>query len=209
MNERQCSFYELTRCLRFLKFLYDTGIYEKAVGNIREISEDDYFELALRGLDNAAPVFEVEELGDDVCCGGHTVYHFSSPDIPEYYRLCRLYEYKHGILPFENPYVIRADKTFTELCGNMCSDFGAGFNDDIHVREILIEICPEYPVYEEELIELVHGMMEYYKTGLTRLRAELQKGPVVWLPELPPHRRVRKKKPVSRYGNTTKKAGRI
>ena len=207
MNERQYSYYELMSCLRLLKFLNDIGIYEKAVGNIQTIYEEDYYELALRGLDNVAPEFGIEELGDEVCCGGHTVYHFSDPAIPEYYRLCRLHEHKHHITPRENPYMIKADKAFDDCCRYTCSDFGAGFDDDVHVREILIETCPEYPFDEREIIEVVHSMLEYYRSELERLRSELLRGPAVWLPALPAHKKqIKTRQPRKKAEKPLKKA---
>ena len=177
--------FELIRCLRLVKFLYDIGIYDKAVGKISEIGEDDYYELALLGLEHVAPVFDLEELGDDVCCGGHALYSFSDPAIPEYYRLCRLYEYKHGIAPEENPYVKDADNHLSGCVQYVSSDFGLYYNDDVHIRDIRIEVCPERPVDERELIELVYATLEYYRCGVETLRAELLSGPVVWLPALP------------------------
>ena len=185
MNERQNVYYDLMRCLRLLKFLNDIGIYEKAVGDIQAIAENDYYELALRGLYNVAPEFDAEELGEEVCCGGHVAYHFSDPAIPEYYRLCRLYEQKRHITPEVNPYMIKADEAFFRCYSHTYSDFGAYFDDDVHVRELLIETCPEHQIDETEIIEVVHCMLEYYRGEVERLRSELQKGTAVWLPALP------------------------
>lgn len=208
MNDRSYLYYELMHSLRFVKFLHDIGIYEESMKGIREISEDDYYELALRGLSSVAPVFEIEELDEDVCCGGHVVYHFSDPAIPEYYRLCRLYEHKYGIAPKENPYVKAADNYFVRQYDSCCySDFGAYYHDEVHVREICIEICPERPVEEWELIELVYDMLEYYRREAETLRAELLRGPVVWLPALPEHKRQTKaKKPRKKADKPLKKA---
>jgi hypothetical protein len=205
MNNEDFYYYELMRCLRFLKSLHDFGIYYKTVGNIQKISEDDYYELVLRGLEHAAPIFGVEELGQDVCCGGHVVYHFSSPDILEYYRLCRLLEYQRGIEPKDNPYIVRADESFTNSCRNACSDFGACFNDDTHVREIQLEVCPECMVYEEELIEVVCEMLEFYHSELEKLRAEFLGKPLVWLPALPAHKQTKKIKPRKKAEKALKK----
>jgi len=195
MNEqRKYSYFGIIRCLRFVKFLYDIGIYDEAVGDIQEIGEDDYYELAIRGLENVAPIFGVEELGEDVCCGGHVIYHFSDPDIPEYYRLCRLYEHKHGIGPSDNPYVKKADDFYNDLCAHSYSDFYAGYNDDVHIRNICIETCPERPFDEKEVIELINYLLEYYRSEVETLRAELLTGPIVWLPALPEHKEAPKTK---------------
>jgi hypothetical protein len=160
-----------------LKFFHDIGIYEKAAGDIESITEDDYYEIFLRGIACVAPVYEQEELGEDVCCGGHIMYHFSDPAIPEYYRLCRLYEYKHSVTPEENPYVQKADAFYSSCCDHTDGDFGAGYNDDVHIREIQIEICPERAVNEYELLLLVYDVLEYYRREAVTLKNELMRGP--------------------------------
>ena len=206
-GKQQYMYYELMRCLRLLKFLNDIGIYEKAVGNIRTISEDDYYELALCGMEHVAPEFYAEELGEDVCCGGHIAYHFSDPAIPEFYRLCRLFEYKHGISPERNPYAAKADDAFTHYCMYTNSSFGVRYNDEVHVREIIIETCPEYLFEEIEVIELIYCMMEYYRSELETLQAELQSGHAIWLPALPAHKKqLKTRKPRKKAVKPLKKA---
>ena len=206
-EERKYVYYELTHCLRFLKFLNDIGIYENAVGNIERISVDDYYELALRGLEHVAPEFYAEELGEDFCCGGHTAYHFSGPAIAEFYRLCRLYEYKHGVAPDDNPHVRRADKALSSFYMQIGGNFGIGYNDDVHIRELIIEICPEHPYDEMEIIWLVRRTLEYYRNELETLQAELQNGPAVWLPALPPHKKqIKTKMPRKKAEKPLKKA---
>ena len=193
MSWREYVYCELMRCLRLLKCLHSIGIYEKAVGNIKEISEDDYNDLAFRGMEHVAPIFEMEELSEDICCGGHTVYQFSDPAVPEFYRLCRLYEHRHGIEPGKNPYVVEADDLYSELYRSAPSYFGAGYNDEVHIRELWIETCPERPLDERDIIELVHEMLEFYRSKVETLRSELLRGPVVYLPALPEHKKQTKK----------------
>ena len=208
MTDRTHVNYQLINCLRLLKLLHSIGVYEKAVGSIQEITEDDYYELALLGLEHVAPVFDVEELGDEVCCGGHTVYHFSDPAIPEYYRLCRLYEHKHGIEALIDPYVIKADEMFRHFCNDAVSSFGACFNDEVHIRELLIEICPEQLADEMEIIEIIYNMLGFYRIEVERLRSELLSGPMVWLPALPPYvGRKAQKKPRGTADKQLMKAG--
>jgi hypothetical protein len=173
--------------LRMVKMFHDIGIYDKAAGNIKEIDEDDYYELVLNGLANVAQYYEAEELGEEHCCGGHVVHHFSGPVIPEYYRLCRLYEFKHSIAPEENPYVQRADDYYCWCLNNTHGDFASNFDNEGHPREIWAETCPEHNTCEYELIELVHDVLEFYRAEVQTLRAELRSGPTVWLPALPPH----------------------
>jgi len=181
-------YYTLMQCLRLVLFFYDIGIYEEAVGDIKEITEDDYFELALRGISSVAPLYDMEELGEDHCCGGHVVHHFSDPAIPEYYRLCRLYEYKHSITPEENPYVVEADKHYILCLNNTNGEFATNFDDEKHPKEIWVETCPERYAYEHEIIELVHEVLAFFRAKVEDLRAELLRGPVIWLPALPPHK---------------------
>lgn len=198
----------LMYCLRLVKMFHDIGIYEKAAGDIQEISEDDYYELALRGLEYVAPVHSVEELGEDVCCGGHVMYHFSDPALLEYYRLCRLYEYKHAITPDENPYVKKADDYYIRCINHTDGDFGTNFDNQEHPREIWIETCPERYTCEYALIELVYGVLEFYRNEVKSLQAELMKGPMVWLPALPASQQkpARPKKPRAEKSSVLRKA---
>jgi len=201
-------YFFLMQCLRLLKFLHDIGIYDETVGDIKKISGDDYPELVMLGLENVAPIFNMEELGEEHCCGGHIVYHFSDPALLEYYRLCRLYEFKHSITPEENPYVIKADDFFVSCLEYTKSEFGCDYDDIKHPRGIWIETCPERYAYEQELIGLVYDMMEFYQTEVEALRAELLKGPVVYLPALPGHiNQANTKKPCEEAGKQLKKAG--
>jgi len=180
-------YYELMRSLHLLKLFHDIGIYDKAVAGIRDISGDDYYELVLLGLEHVAPYFEREELGEEHCCGGHVVYHFSDLAMLEYYRLCRLYEFMHGIPPEKNPYVIDANNYYSRCYFSTYGDFATNYDDEEHPRGIWVETCPEQYISEHDVIELIHEVLEYYRKGLDRLSAELSEGPPVWLPALPPH----------------------
>jgi hypothetical protein len=201
-------YFFLMQCLRLLKKFHEIGIYEKAAGNIREIAEDNYYELALRGLEHVAPIYGIEELGEDVCCGGHVVHSFSDPAMPEYYRLCRLYEYKHSIAPNENPFVSKADEYFIECLNQTTGDFGSDFDDPEHPKALWIETCPERRACEFGLIDLVHGLMGFYRSEVESLRLELLRGPFVYLPALPEHKKPAKaKKPRKKAGVPLKKAG--
>jgi len=173
--------------LRLLKLFHEIGIYEYAADDIEEIGEDDCYDIAMRGLENVAPLYDIEELGEDCCCGGHVLHCFSDPAMPEYYRLCRLYEHRHSITPEENPYVAKADDRYGILLCHVGGSFASDYDDERHPRWIWIETCPEHYTSEYDMITLVHGMMEFYRTESAALQAELQKGPPVWLPALPPH----------------------
>ncbi len=184
-------YYELVFGLQILKLFHDIGIYEKAAGNIRKIGEEDYMELFLIGIEHVAQIYDIEELGEEVCCGGHTVYHFSDPALLEYYRLCRLYEYRESVTPQENPYVIAADRYFVSRLNSTEGNFGAYYNDNVHIREICLEVCPEHPIDEYEFLVLVYDTMEYYRREVVALQSELARGPMVMLPALPAPRRRR------------------
>jgi len=200
-------YYNLIYCLQLLKMFHDIGIYEGAAGDIKEITGDDYYELILRGFESVAPAYEMEELGEEVCCGGHIRYHFSDPSLVEYYRLCRLYEFRQSISPEDNPYVIKADNYYVSCLENTSGAFGSDYDDERHPKEIWIETCPEREAYEHEIIELVHNVMEFYRSEVETLRAELLRRPVVWLPALPPHiGSKRRRKPSTKKGKALKKA---
>jgi len=181
-------YYDLLYSLRLLKYLYDIGAYERVAGNIDRITGDDYFELVMLGLENVAEEYYAEEAGEDVCCGGHVIHHFSDPALIEYYRLCRLYESKHSIGPEKNPYVIDADRFYEWCLDNMHGAIATHYDDERRPREILIETCPENSFFEHELLILVHSLMDFYRVKADDIRAELLKGPTFWLPELPPHK---------------------
>jgi len=177
--------YYLINCLRLLKQLYDFGVYQDVAGEIHEIGEDDLPEIFLNGLDCLAPEFEEEPLGEDVCCGSHTLYHFSSRELREYYYLCWVYERLNNLTPETNPYVNDADNFIEKSYRRMDSYFGHGFDNDIYVKEFLIEVCPEHPFDECDIFQMVHDVMEYYRVHVESIRAAVMKGPVVLA--LPPH----------------------
>ena len=211
--------YDLIHCLRLVKLFHDMGIYEDAVGDIKEIAEGDYYELIMRGFSAVAPAYEAEEPGDEHGCGGHTIHHFSDPALVEYYRLCRLYELKHALPPERNPYMALAENHYITCLNSTNGDFGSNYDDEKHPTEIWIETCPEWYVYEDELIELVHDVLEFYRNEVETLRTDLLTSPIMWLPALPPHSkaprigvkaagraRKRRKKPGARKGKALKKA---
>ncbi len=183
--------YGLILGLRMLKFFHDIGIYEQTVGGMRSIECDDYALLFRDGAEYVAPIYDEEYLGEDVCCGGHIVYRFSDPAMPEYYRLCRLYEYSHSIIPEKNPYVKKADDWFSSCIRNTAGHFWAGYDDEKHPRMIMFEICPEHPFCEYEFLVLVYDMMEFYRREVITLKNELARCPPALLPALPPPKRRR------------------
>lgn len=191
---RQIDSYYMIQSLRIVKFFYDIGQFDEALKFVTWIHDEDYGELFLNGIGSLAPMFEVEELGEEVCCGGHTLYHFSDPAMTEYYRLSRLYEYKHSIAHENNPYFIKADEHFIECCRYTNGNFGACYDNDDHPREIQIETCPERPLDELELLICIHDVMEFYRNEVIELHKELMRGPMVWLPALPAPKPEKKKR---------------
>jgi hypothetical protein len=173
--------------LRLLKLFHEIGIYKEAVGGIKEITDDDYYELALNGIACVSSYYEAEQLGEDVCCGGHVVHHFSDPAMVEYYRLCRLYEIKHSVTKATNPYVTKADRYYISCLEYARGNFGTDYNNEDDPKEIWIETCPESCLCEYEVVEFIHDMMEYYRNEVETLRTDLLTSPIVWLPALPPH----------------------
>jgi hypothetical protein len=184
--------------LEMLKYYHDIGIYGNVVRNAKEISEDDYFEFAEYGLEFVAPDFAFEEISFDdnhdpvsedepestYSDHVHSLYRFGSPEMREYYRLCRLYEHREHISPEENPFVRKAD-AHCSVCANAIPGYlWIGF-DDVHTRELQVEICPDECFVSIDLIEAVHNILEYYGEHVSDIRLELGKGPPVFLPALP------------------------
>jgi len=130
-----------------------------------------------------ASVMSDEEYDPDDHWHDFTTY--SSPEMREYYRLCRLYEHRCGISPKDNPYVTSADKHFSSCFLYIDGHFAAFFDDDKYTTKLCIEICPEEYGAGTELIYGIHETLAYYGEHLNELRRELMRGPFVFLPQLP------------------------
>jgi hypothetical protein len=186
--------------LQMLCMFRDVGIYNAATSEIDEITEDDYFELAERGIECSAPIF----IRDDVPMGGdeyeikdtdlneeidhyHTLYRVSSPEMKEYYRLCRLIEYRGGIQPEDNPYVKEADKHYCDCLKMIYTNLWAGFDSNRHTTELVFELCPDYETDVITLIMVIIDTLKYYPAHLGELERDLRMGKPVFLPELPEH----------------------
>ena len=213
---RYYDYWMILETLNLLRCFAEIGIYDAVVGDAEEISEGDYYEFELSGLENVAPIFSRLEVGSGSCSGGvdeddmddiddigdaddtyanlpcctgcaHPVYLLSSPEMREYYRLCRLYEHREGIEPKNNPYVKAADDYYTKEI-QMCSEYcDADFDDNRHTRNLFIEMCPERSYEIREIIGLIHKMLEYYKNNVEELEREIYLGKPAWLPALPAH----------------------
>jgi hypothetical protein len=192
--------FSLELCLlQMLKYCHEIGIYEDVVRGAKEASGDDYYEFAELGLELVAPEFKCEQIpiGDDhesldedgteyaECEHWHLLYRFGSPEMREYYRLCRLYEHRESMGPEQNPFVRNADNHYCRCASAVDGHVWIGFDDDRHTSALLVEICPDEYYASLELMEAIHDMIEYYKTHLGDIRLELTKGPPVFLPALP------------------------
>jgi hypothetical protein len=184
----------------------DWGIYDAVTRGMTELGEDDIFELYELGLDNAAPFTSRDDIpmgGDDSvvtaeeiaqviengekyeCDHYHTVYSFSSPEMREYYRLCRLYERREGIEPKDNPYVMSADAHYVSVLRMINGQFAAGFDSEIHTTSLYVETCPEWQYDTMEIIWTVRKTLDYYTEHLVELQREMARTPFVFLPVLP------------------------
>jgi hypothetical protein len=131
----------------------------------------------------------IEEHGDIYECDHfHTAYSFSSPEMREYYRLCRLYEHREGIEPKDNPYVKKADDHYISVLRRTGGQFGAGFDSEIHITALYIETCPEWQYDVMEIIRAVRKTLDYYPEHLAELQRDMARAPFVFLPELPKRR---------------------
>jgi hypothetical protein len=193
---------ECINLLKTLCFFRDVGIYNAATEGIQTLEGDDFYELLERGLDAAAPIArrdevpmgdfdtplpegpEDEEIYED-CDHFHSVLHYSSPAMQEYFRLCRLYEYREGICPKDNPFVGFASDAYEKAIRMTSGQFGASFNDDTYTTELLIETCPEWCYDPMEIIQAVVETLKFFDENLPVLARELAKSPFLFLPELP------------------------
>ncbi|MDR3278145.1 MAG: hypothetical protein LBT12_05170 [Oscillospiraceae bacterium] len=192
-------FSEYITILEILKKFHELGIYGKVTRGMTELSEGDVCELVELGMDNAAPIAQRSEVpmgGDDEpvtgeededaeCDHYHQVFHFSSPAMKEYYRLCRLYEYREKIEPEDNPFVKEADDHYCARLRATDGQFLAGFDSDYHTTELQIETCPEWYYNSVEIIIMIHDTLAFYTENLEQLARELRRGPLVFLPALP------------------------
>ena len=183
-----------------LKLYYDIGIYDAITQHVVHVSEDDFFELQLIGLEYIAPIgyrCSVEEFkllyrntvfADTYAYDENDIQLASSPDMIEYYRLCRLYEHREGVEPEQNPYVVAAENYYKETLRATDSYFGAGFDDDHHTTMLYIETCPDCEYSVIEIIELIHDMLMYYTRQLPKLERDIRFGKFTFLPELPAYK---------------------
>jgi hypothetical protein len=195
------DFSSMLGLLEMLKYYHDIGIYDNVVRGVKEVREDDRYEFADRGLEFVAPYFDFEQvpMGNDheilsdaeaeeyeeYCEHWHAMYRFSSPEMREYYRLCRLYEHRERISPEENPFVRRASLHCAECARAISAYLWFGFDCELHTRELLVEICPDEYCVSLELVRAVHDALAYYGKHVRKLALELKKGPPVHLPALP------------------------
>jgi hypothetical protein len=189
--------------LQTLCFFRDAGIYESVTEGMTVLDDNDIYELFELGFDAAAPITYREDIpmdGSDTpltadeiaaldvyqeCDHYHTVYHYSSPDMREYYRLCRLYEYREGIEPKDDPFVRFASDDYDSVIRQTYGQFCAFFDDDTYTTELMIEICPEWYYDPTEIIRAIIETLKYYDENLSVLERELAKTPFVFLPALP------------------------
>jgi len=191
------DFTYLLETLDLLKLYHDIGIYDAVTRNIFDVTAEDLYELQLIGLDCVAPIsinYSVAEyrreypnrVTDDTDMYDDNYIQLSgSPEMREYYRLCRLYEYREGIEPETNPYVIAADHYYRDVLASTRSYFGAGFDDDRYTQMLLIETSPECEYDMTEIIELIHDMLAYYAEQLPKLERDIKLGRFTFLPGLP------------------------
>lgn len=195
------NYYTLLEMLMLIKYFYDLGKYDVLCGAVESVDEEDYYELILSGLESIAPIYKHSQIAtgedgetiinadeNDYGDHWHDLYTFSSPDMLEYYRLCRLYEYKHAIEPEKNKYVKSAEQSYCECLRSVSGSFYASFDSDRYTTKLWIEICPEDYGLGPDLIYCIHEALEYYTDSLSKLRCELMQGAFTFLPQLPAYK---------------------
>ena len=191
--------------LRALKLFHDIGIYAAVTNGMHEVAEGDFYELTELGIEHVAPVFQSEEVPmderenqmsdeefaqaveQDQYYDGHYhyIYRFSSLEMKEYYRLCRLYEHRERLEPKDDPFVLEADRHYTGWAQSVSGYLWMGYNNDIHPTELVAESCPENGYDQIDLILAIHETLEFYKNNLDHLRREISQDPFIFLPALP------------------------
>jgi|GEM_PF-3371771 len=189
----------LIEVLTLLKVCHTAGIYDTMTEYISMVDGEDFYELQLLGLECVAPIcrrltpreffleYRNEQLDDDFY-ENNEIWLFGSPEMLEYYRLCRLYEYREGVESEVNPYVIKADKYYDDVLIGVSSNFGVGFDDYHYTRMLLVETCYEWNFSTMEVIGIVRDMLEFYRQNLPKLDADLKLGRITFLPELPAYK---------------------
>ena len=76
----------------------------------------------------------------------------------------------------------RASLHFSKCAREISAYLWSGFDNELHTRELLAEICPDEYYVSLELVRAVHDTLEYYKEHVDELAFELKKGPPVHLP---------------------------
>ena len=195
----QVNYETLLDILRLVKFFHSIGVYESVCYGMYELTENDYYELIQLGLENVAPIYTEEQIGmtdnEEPAAMGeeteyfdehyHTLQTFSSTEMQEYYRLCRIFEYSHGIEPEDNTFVKAAENHYINCLRLVEGYFGADFDDDRRTTKLIIETCPENWWSEIDLMHCLHDTLEFYRENLGKLRLEILKGPAVFLAQLP------------------------
>ena len=188
--------------LRLLKTYHEAGIYGEIVRTSETICEDDYYEFYDLGLEHAAPIVrqddwyydgrtdawrsydDIEDFDENEWDYPNRLFWYSSPDMQEFYRLCRQYEAREGISPAENPFLAQVIRQVYRLMRTV-SQVWIGFYNEEYSAEILVEISPETGCDAAEIVDCIHKSLAYYSEHLNALRLELAKGPTVVLPALP------------------------
>jgi len=203
--KRTCDYESLMYVLRTLKLFHDMGLYAAVTAGMQTVRDDDIYELAELGVEHVAPIFQSEEVPmddsevpmtdaafaqaveEDQYYEGHyhTIYRFSSPEMKEYYRLCRLYEHREGLESKDNPFVREADKHYTKWARSVAGNLWIGFDSDIHTTELVIETCPEDGYDQIDLILAIHKTLQFYMDNLNRLKREIDRNPFIFLLALP------------------------
>lgn len=198
----------LINMLHILKACHQAGCYEQVVRTAETMDEGDYLELEMLALEHVAPIYDEDELfydfendtwisGDDLPRteetnidyeSPHRMHYFSSPEMLEYYRLCRVYEWREGIPPESNRYVHSAE-AFLRRNFYRNNTVWYGLDEGDHPGHFYTEATSDYGYDTAVLVEDLSDMLMYYKDKLPALKLELAKKPA-FLPMLPPAREV-------------------
>ncbi|MDR0863032.1 MAG: hypothetical protein LBN30_09720 [Oscillospiraceae bacterium] len=197
------NYYALVEMLQLIRVIHDNGALD-ALRGISEVSEDDFLEIALTALENAAPICTMEEIpmtadeepvpdyepGDTYidCEHWHTKCSFTSPEMLEYYRLCRLFEYREGIEPEDNIYVTEAEAHYVNCLRRAQGHYCAGYDDDRHTTRLVFESCPDYDYSLPDIVWEVRDTLAYYAENVNTLARDIALGRFVYLPALPAYK---------------------
>ena len=160
-------------CVYVHKMVHDNGrLEEYAQYGPKYVDCEADFESAIYGLDYAAEmVWEHASHDEEV----RTLY-FSSTDMMEYYRLCRVYGKKHGVKLSANPYMLEAKRLVDDCLDQGCPVCEYRLQTKINHKwasGIVFRMWPEFE-WHFALLTQINRVFGFYTEQLQKLKKALE-----------------------------------